>query len=183
MKTLILFGSPRQDGDTAFLTGMLREGLEGEIYTVDAYGEDISPCVDCRFCRAHYGCALKDGMDRVYDLVRECDNAVIASPIYFAGLTGRTLDVASRLQTFFSAARFRGEDARLKPKKGGIILTGGGSGGADRAAYTARLILRHVNCREIFPPVCSLKTDTVPARRDRDAAEGIKAMAEFLNVR
>ena len=183
MKTLIFFGSPRPEGGTAYLTRLLREELRGETFTVDAYRADISPCVDCRYCRAHPGCAIKDGMEKVYRYLEDCDCAVIASPIYFSTLTGKLLDTAGRLQTLFSAGFFRGEKPSLRPKRGGVILTGGGSGGGDRAVYTARLLLSHMNCSEIYPAVCSLRTDTVPAKEDKSAAEEIKKLACFLNGR
>jgi len=46
---------------------------------------------------------------------------LIASPIYFSELTGKLLDVGSRLQTYFCARFFRKEVAVAKPKKGGCL--------------------------------------------------------------
>lgn len=180
MKTLILFGSPRKNGDTAALTDMLCRSLAGQQLLVRAYS-DISPCTDCRACRSHPGCVIKDSMSEVYDYIPDCDNIVIASPVYFAELTGRLLDVASRLQTLFSARRYRGEIPAIRPKRGGVILAGGGSGGADRAFETAKLILRQLNCRDVFDPVCSPNTDTVPAASDEKAIARLGALAAFLN--
>lgn len=48
MKTLILNGSPRKDGDTAFLINKLISRLYGEYKIVDCYTADIAPCIDCR---------------------------------------------------------------------------------------------------------------------------------------
>lgn len=151
--------------------------------TVDCYDNGIAPCIDCRACRAQAGCAVKDGMQAVYDYIKDCDNVVIATPIYFSQPTGRLLDVWSRFQTFFSAKYFRHEDTAIKPKKGAVILTGGGSGGAQEAYETAALLLRSVNAKDIFPPVCSLKTDSIPACEDADALEKVKRAAAFMNNR
>ncbi|MCR4770927.1 MAG: flavodoxin family protein [Oscillospiraceae bacterium] len=181
MNTLIFFGSPRKNGGTAALTDILCRGLAGGHKLVYAYSSDISPCVDCRACRTLPGCVIKDSMSEVYDCIAECDNIVIASPIYYAELTGRLLDVASRLQTFFSARRYRGEKPRIRPKRGGVILVGGGSGGAERAFETAKMIMREMNCRDIFAPVCSTNTDAVPAETDEIALSKIKALTDFLN--
>ena len=47
MKTLILNGSPRVNGDTASLIKELTKKLPGEYKIVNAYQCDVSPCVDC----------------------------------------------------------------------------------------------------------------------------------------
>ena len=80
MKTLILNGSPRVNGDTASLIRTVTEGLLGEHKVLDTYRCDISPCVDCRYCREHPGCAIQDEMQEIYDYIQQCDNILIASP-------------------------------------------------------------------------------------------------------
>lgn len=50
MKTLILNGSPRKNGDTASLIEKITEKIVGEYRIVDAYRCHISPCLDCRYC-------------------------------------------------------------------------------------------------------------------------------------
>lgn len=49
MKTLLLFGSLKKNGDTAALAGAFVRHLEGEVRTLSA-SSSISPCLDCRFC-------------------------------------------------------------------------------------------------------------------------------------
>lgn len=180
LKTLILNGSPRVNGDTVSLINRLKEELGGEFVEISAYRADISPCTDCRFCKKHKGCALNDEMDAVYEAIGCCDNAVIASPIYFSEVTGRLLDVGSRLQTLYCSRIFRGEQPDISPKKGGIILVGGGDGSPEKAASTSRTLLHQMGCVEIFPPVLSLKTEMIPAAEDKAALEKIKALAAFL---
>lgn len=181
MKTLIINGSPRVHGDTAGLLGILKERLAGEYWVLDAYRCGIAPCVDCRYCRDHSGCAVQDGMQEVYRYIRECGNVVIASPIYFSEVTGRVLDVGSRLQTYFSARFFRGETPIEKEKRGAVILTGGGDGRPEKAYGTARTLLKMMNCREIHDLVCSHGTDKLPAVEDARAVDGVKHIAAFLN--
>ena len=182
MKTLIFNGSPRPHGDTAWAIARLRETIPGEIITVDAYRCRISPCVDCRYCKSHPGCAIQDEKQAVYDQIRDCDNIIIASPVYFAELTGKLLDVASRLQTFFCASRFRGEVPVETPKKGGVILMGGGSGGMDKAFSTARMLLHAMNCRDIHPLIASRNTDSVPACEDETLMPELQALSLFLTA-
>lgn len=181
MKTLIINGSPRTHGDTASLIGIVMEDLSGEILVLDAYRCGISPCVDCRYCRDNPGCAIDDEMQEIYAYIRDCDNILIASPIYFSELTGKLLDVASRLQTYFCARIFRGEDPLPKPKKGAVILLGGGDGNTDKAYDTACTLLRHMNCREIHEAVTSHSTNERPAVQDARAVEGARSIAGFFN--
>ena len=181
-RTLILNGSPRRAGDTAALVRILTDCLSGEYRIVDCYWEDISPCIDCRSCRREKKCVLQDAMQEVYRYTEECDSMVIASPIYYAELTGKLLDTASRYQVYYSARFFRKEDPGIRPKKGGVILTGGGDGDPGRPYATARILLRQLNVREIFPLVCSHGTNTLPAGEDENAVRGVRELASFLNA-
>lgn len=117
MKTLILNGSPREYGDTTSLLELVKKGIHGEFLAINTYKCDIEPCVDCRYCWTNNGCTVKDEMQTVYNYIQECDNILIASPIYFSEITGKLLDVASRLQTYFCARFFRKEEPIGKSKK------------------------------------------------------------------
>lgn len=182
MKTLIFFGSPRSKGDTKHLVDRLISQLEGEYLLADAYRWQFKPCLDCRACREKKGCVIRDDMQKVYDYMQDCDNVLIASPLYFSELTGELLSMFSRLQHFYSARYFRHEKTDIAPKKGGIILVGGGDGGPDKALDTARGILRwYMNAKDVFPPVLSLKTDEIPAKDDPTALAQIDQLAAFFN--
>ena len=180
MKTLIFNGSPRPKGDTAALLTALTAKLPGETEIVRAYDASISPCIDCRTCRTRPGCVLDDAMQAVYAKIEAADRIVIASPLYFSELTGRLLDVASRLQTYFSARYFRRTEPIAKPKKGAVILVGGGDGHPEPAYNTACSLLRHMHCTEIHPPVVSHQTDCIPAANDTDALRGIESIVSFF---
>lgn len=180
MKTLIFNGSPRKNGDTVSLIRHFTKQLSGEYKVVDAYHCNISPCLDCRYCWKKSGCAIQDEMQEVYEYLKDCDNVLIASPVYFSELTGKMLDVGSRLQTYFCGRRFRKEDSGLTPKKGAVVLVGGGDGKPDKAYETAKTLLKHMNCKEIHELVCSHNTDKVPAIEDARAVAGLEDVARFF---
>lgn len=180
MKTLILNGSPRIKGDTESLIEVVKEGITGECKVLDAYRCNISPCMDCRYCWENPGCAIQDEMQEIYEYIEECDNILIASPIYFSELTGKLLDVGSRLQTYFCARYFRNEKYAFKPKKGAVILVGGGDGRRDKAYETARVLLHHMNCRDIHELVFSHNTNKVPAIQDQQALAGVESIVNFF---
>ena len=181
MKTLIFNGSPRKNGDTVSLLKHFTAQLPGEYKIVEAYRANISPCLDCRYCKEKFGCAIQDEMQEVYEYLKDCDNVLIASPVYFSELTGPLLSVGSRLQTYFCSRFFRKEESRLTPKKGAVLLVGGGDGKPDKAYETAKVLLKNMNCKEIHPLVCSHNTDCVPAIEDAKALAGVEEIVRFFS--
>lgn len=181
MKTLILNGSPRINGDTTSLVEKVTEKIVGEYRIVDAYRCNISPCIDCRFCYQNQGCAINDEMQEIYEYIQDCDNILIASPIYFSELTGKLLDVGSRLQTYWCAKYFRNEETVMKPKKGAVILVGGGDGSINKPYDTACILLHHMNCYNIHEVVYSHNTNEKPAIKDKAVLSGINSILDFFN--
>ena len=74
MKTLILNGSPRKNGDTNSLVNLIIPEIIGDYRIVNAYDCNISACLDCRFCWKNNGCAIDDEMQEIYTYIQECDN-------------------------------------------------------------------------------------------------------------
>ena len=183
MKTLIFNGSPRINGDTESLINIVRENLPDECRVVNAYRCNISPCMDCRYCWENQGCSIQDEMQEIYDYIQMCDNILIASPIYFSELTGKLLDVGSRLQTYFCARFFRKETPIPKPKKGAVILVGGGDGHMDKAYGTACTLLHHMTCFDIHEVVFSHNTTERPAVKDERALIGVQSIVDFFKNR
>lgn len=181
MKTLIFNGSPRINGNTDSLIQMICEKMNSDYKIVNCYRCNISPCIDCRFCWENRGCAILDEMQEVYDYIQECDNILIASPIYFSELTGRLLDVGSRLQTFFCARFFRNVIPIEKTKKGAVILVGGGDGHMDKAYETACTLLHHMNCHNIHTLVSFHNTNIKFAKEETKVLSGIDSIVRFFN--
>lgn len=181
MKTLIINGSPRTNGDTSSLLRILIDRLSGDFRIIDCYRANIAACVDCRKCRETPECSIKDDMQEIYSYIEDCDNIIIASPIYFSELTGRLLDAASRFQMYYSAKSFQQKAPHIKPKKGLVILVGGGSGNPQKAYETAVCLLHQVNTADIFPLICSHNTDITPADKDEKVLRELYSAADFLN--
>lgn len=180
MSTLIFNGSPRKNGDTVSLLNVLERDLP-DCIRINAYTAGISPCVDCRYCWQHQGCATHDGWGEIDRLLRECDSIVIASPIYFSELTGALLSLLSRLQQYYCAMKFRGEPYPLKGKRGGVVLVGGGDGKPDRAEQTAKTLLHSMGCKEIYPTILCHDTNRKPALQEEDITTELNRLALFLN--
>lgn len=104
-KVLGLLGSPRPDGNAAsMLDAALRGAAEANAQTerLDLTRMDIRPCMGCRGCDAGKGCSRhRDDMQLVYGKIREVDAIVLASPIFFMGVTAQTKAMIDRCQCFW----------------------------------------------------------------------------------
>jgi len=176
VKTLIINGSPRLNGDTVHLLNEFKKYVAGEVIEISAYRDKVSPCLDCRKCWEKHGCIINDDMAKIY--ADDFDTVVIASPVYMSNLTGPMLGLASRFQIYFAASRILKEPIKRKLKKGVLILVGGGDGGAEPAIESAKLIFRMMNA-ELSEEnmILSLKTDILSAKDDAKAIEKVRAVA------
>lgn len=180
MKTLIINGSPRPNGNTATLIEALKQYLHGEIIELSAFRSNIAPCVDCRGCWKTAKCVVKDDMQIIYD--DDFDNVVIASPVYYGTLPGQVLSMMSRMQPWHAATYFLGKPLVLRSKKAAAILTTGGKGNQTNAYHHLRAFFRFLNARGFEDHiVCSANTDTCPAADDEKALADARKLAEWLN--
>lgn len=96
MKILVLSGSPHADGNTAAMVSEFKKGAEekgNEVTVIDVCKKKISGCMACEYChtKGEGQCVQKDDMQEVYPLLAEADAVVLASPIYYFGLSGQLL--------------------------------------------------------------------------------------------
>ncbi len=181
MKTLIINGSPKKKGDTVSLIDELVKNLNGEVKILSCFS-NISPCNDCRHCWSNSGCSINDEMQGLYPYIQECDNVVLASPIWFSCLSGPTLNIGSRIQTLYAAKHFREEQVSSKEKNGVIILVGSEKGTEVIPTKIASTILKLMNVRRrSIETIYSLDTNKIPAAEDIKAIDEVHRVAKFLN--
>ena len=99
---VILVGSMRRDGNTDLLARRFAEGASEhnsvEIISVADY--KIAPCIGCNTCFTREGNAcFNHDIDVVYEKLRRADVLVIASPIYFYGISAELKAIIDRLHT------------------------------------------------------------------------------------
>lgn len=180
MKTLIVNGSPRTNGNTAALIAELKKHLNGEVIEISAFRSNIAPCVDCRGCWTSARCVVKDDMQIVYD--DDFDNVVVASPVYFSTLPGKMLSLISRMQPWHAATFFIGQPLVQRKKKSAAILTAGGKGNQANSYHHLSAFFKMLNAHGFREHVvCSPNTDTIPAWEDEAAMEGVRMLAKWLN--
>lgn len=130
MKVTAFLGSPRIEGNTDLL---LRETLRA----IDAAGHEIqlfklnfmriTPCQDCSGCERTGVCVIKDDMDEIYGAIREADRIILASPIFFYGVSAQAKLMIDRCQAFWCEKYLLKKPIPEGPygRKGLLLLVGG----------------------------------------------------------
>lgn len=102
MKILVLNGSPRPNGNTAAMVSTFREAAEEKGHQVVVFNVckmNIKGCLACEYChgKGHGACVQKDDMQEVYDALKDTEMIILASPIYYHGISGQLKCVIDRL--------------------------------------------------------------------------------------
>ena len=102
-RIIVLTGSMRKGGNTdllaqAFVRGACKKH-DVEIISVADY--KVNPCIGCNSCfdRENHECFQNDDMTKIYDKLKTADVLVIASPVYFYGISAQLKAVIDRLHT------------------------------------------------------------------------------------
>jgi multimeric flavodoxin WrbA len=104
VKVLGLFGSPRRGGNTDILLEEMLKGAReagAQIKKIRISGLQFSPCVECHGCDETGECVLNDDMEKVYPKLLEADCVILASPIFFYGVTAWTKALIDRVQSLW----------------------------------------------------------------------------------
>ncbi len=100
MNLLILSGSPRKGGNTDLLVEAFVKGASQKhhVEVVSVHDYKVNPCVGCNACfkRKDNTCVQKDDMSLIYEKMSQADMLVIASPVYFYGLSAQLKAVIDR---------------------------------------------------------------------------------------
>jgi len=153
MKVLGLFGSPRRGGNTdLLLEEMLRgaQSREAEIEKIFLSEWDISGCRECRKCEIDGNCVIQDQMQKLYPKLLQADYIILASPIFFYGVTAQAKRMIDRCQALWARkyilkkTSMQEESAR---RKGWFISVGGSRGEKvfQGAILTVRYFLDALN--------------------------------------
>ncbi|ADH85762.1 flavodoxin family protein [Desulfurivibrio alkaliphilus] len=125
LKVLAFNGSPRLGGNTAAMLAALEEGVVGaggEMVTIRVCDLDIQPCTACGACDETGECIIEDDMAALYPRIMAADRLVLASPIYFYGLTAQTKALVDRSQALWNRGRLGLERGPQAPQRRGLLL-------------------------------------------------------------
>ncbi len=98
-KTVIIMASPIKGGNTDTLAALYKDAREGDVTKLDVTSNNIAPCKGCGHCKNIVPgvCIQKDDMTAIYPVIKEAEELVIFSPIYWWGLTAQAKLFIDRL--------------------------------------------------------------------------------------
>ena len=145
MSILILNGSPRINGNTHILLNRVIDGIHAEgkdAELVHLAKLELAPCTGCGVCESKGLCAIDDAMTDLYDKTQTVRHLIIASPIYFYGITAQAKAFVDRCQVFWSRKYLLGQSREGQTPRYGYFVSVAATGGA-KCFDCARLTLRY----------------------------------------
>ena len=127
MRVLGIMGSPRIKGNTDLLLdealrGAQSQGAEVEKIIVDKL--NIAPCREYYGCVKDGNCVIRDDMDGIYPKLLDADRVIVASPMFFYGLTSQVKALIDRCQALWARKYVLKQTPPDSGRKGAFIAVG-----------------------------------------------------------
>ncbi len=131
MKSLGIMGSPRIKGNTDLLldealNGAQSQGTEVEKLVIDKL--KIAPCREFYGCLRDGNCVIRDDMDDIYPKLLNADIVIVASPMFFYGLTSQIKALIDRCQALWDRKYIFKQTPPNSARKGAFIAVGATTG-------------------------------------------------------
>ncbi len=131
MKVLGIMGSPRIKGNTDLLLeealkGAKSQGAEVEKIVVDKL--KIAPCKEYLGCFKDGNCVIRDDMDDIYPKLLGADVVMIASPMFFYGVSSQAKALIDRCQALWARKHILKQSLPNGGRKGAFIAVGATKG-------------------------------------------------------
>ncbi len=169
MKVLLINGSPKVHGNTAYALQQMAEvfqelGIETE--TIQVGCQLIKGCQGCGACYKLGKCIIEDMVNETAEKLAEADGMVVGSPVYYASPNGTLISFLDRL--------FYSNTADLRMKVGASIVC------ARRGGTTAAMdVLNKYFTISQMPVASSSYWNIIHGGKPGEAAqdpEGIRTM-------
>ena len=102
-RIIVLVGSMRKGGNTDLLAQAFADGAKqkNQVEIISVADYKVNPCIGCNSCFTRDGnkCFQNDDMISIYEKLKEADIVVIASPVYFYGISAELKTIIDRLHT------------------------------------------------------------------------------------
>lgn len=131
MKILGIMGSPRIKGNADLLLDGALKGAQSQEVQIEKIIVDklnIAPCREYYGCLRDGKCVIRDDMDDIYPKLLEADGIIVASPIFFYGLTAQVKALIDRSQALWARWYVLGQKPPGPGRKGALIAVGATKG-------------------------------------------------------
>ena len=139
MQILILQGSPRAKGNTAWMAEEFKNAAEAaghQVTLVNVAHKHIAGCLACEYChdKGNGACIQKDDMQELYPLMAQAEVLVLAAPIYYFTLSAQ---IQAPIQRMYCV------NAPAKVKKMALLMSSYSPGVYDGALAEFRDICNY----------------------------------------
>lgn len=127
MRSLGIMGSPRIGGNADLLLDEALNGAQSQGSEVDKIIVDklkIAPCREYYGCLRDGNCVIRDDMDGIYPKLLDADVVIVASPIFFYGLTSQVKALIDRCQALYTRRYILKQNQPNSARKGAFIAVG-----------------------------------------------------------
>ena len=144
MNIMILQGSPRANGNTAWMADEYKKAAEAaghNVTLVNVAKKKIAGCLACEYChgKGNGACVQKDDMQELYPLMAEAEVLVLAAPIYYFTLNAQ---IQAPIQRMYCV------NAPAKVKKMALLMSSYSPGVYDGAKAEYRDICNYWNVKD-----------------------------------
>ena len=127
MKVLGIMGSPRIGGNTDLLLTQALQGAESQGAEVEKLVVDrlkIAPCREYYGCTRDGNCVIRDDMDDIYPKLLNSDGIIVASPMFFYGLSAQVKALVDRSQALWARKYVLKQEPPDSGRRGALIAVG-----------------------------------------------------------
>ena len=157
MKVTTIFGSPRENGNTARVLGWVEEELKSKGHEIDRINiteYKVNGCNGCYSCQEKYdepGCIQQDDAVALIRRLMDADAIIYASPLYCWGFTSQIKPFIDRhlcIVTGYGSTEWK---SLIGGKRTGLLVTCAGpeEGNADHIKGMFKSLMHFVDCQPI----------------------------------
>ena len=194
-KIVIIQGSPRKKGNSSSIADKIAESAQvpGKTPVSRIYlnGLNFKGCQGCEICNARGKCILDDELTPIIAELQQADVWILASPIYYDGISGQLKTFFDRCRTFtWSTDGSRQRAAQLSGKRQGVIVLTYADSIRDKYLAEAQKLAHYLNWMGDFGEVSiicenSLHSSTAVLERNDimdNAADLGRKIAQCVNL-
>ena len=136
MNIVVLTGSPRKHGNSAYLADSFIKGAEEQghqVFRFDCAFAQVHPCIGCNKCGMNGSCVFDDDFLKLRPHLIAADVVVMATPMYYFQMSGQLKSVIDRFYAINGLIKGA-------PKKAAYLITF-----ADDDLKEAEPMIQHFN--------------------------------------
>jgi multimeric flavodoxin WrbA len=149
LRILAIMGSPRIKGNADLLLDEALKGAQSQHAEFEKIVVDklkIAPCREYYGCLEDGNCVIRDDMDDIYPKLISAEALIVASPIYFYGVSAQLKALIDRCQAIW-ARKYVLKTLNIPLRKGAFIAVGATRGEKlfDGAILTIKYFFKAIN--------------------------------------